>query len=242
MNDWYQNGHLPHSCDDDTAYFLKLQKERLAQKSLRVVNDIYPVKGKSYGTATVSEKSVWYTIDMVYEEISRKLAFVYECETLYEREIWQTMYGIVVHSPNEHEVEKMMLTCPNCGAVSPVSQLTQGCHSCGTQFHIKELFPRITNTFFVKNTSIDNTQKMMHLIFGISMGTILLLFVPMSFISNGQNLPLALLTGYMIALPYGGIIGLVLTAIILIVSLFHQDGKRIPLIAAWMSRNKIKKE
>lgn len=73
LNAWYEEGEEPESCDGDTRYYLKLQKERLEDKGLQMQNVVLPVKGKSFGTAKFSTKSAWYTTDMLYEEISREL-------------------------------------------------------------------------------------------------------------------------------------------------------------------------
>ena len=35
LNLWYEKGIAPQDCDGDTAYFLKLQKERLDKKGLK---------------------------------------------------------------------------------------------------------------------------------------------------------------------------------------------------------------
>lgn len=126
LNAWYEEGEEPESCDGDTHYYLKLQKERLEDKGLQMQNEVLPVKGKSFGTAKFSTKSAWYTTDMLYEEISRELRVLKGTETLYQRQVEQVMYEIVVHTPNEKETDHLMITCPNCGAVSPVAQLMEG--------------------------------------------------------------------------------------------------------------------
>ncbi len=66
----------PQDCDGETAYFLKLQKERLDKKGLKLHESVVPSKGTSYGTGKVSRKSLWYTTDMMYENVSRKLSFL----------------------------------------------------------------------------------------------------------------------------------------------------------------------
>lgn len=57
LNHWYEKEEEPVSCDGDTLYYLKLQKERLDEKRIHMRNRVYPARGKSFGTATVSRKS-----------------------------------------------------------------------------------------------------------------------------------------------------------------------------------------
>ena len=226
LNNWQQGGQVPNCCDGDTAYYLKLQRERLRKKGIQMQDSIMPVKGTGFGTATLSRKSAWYTTDMVYEEINRELRFLNGSETLYQREVEQVMYEIVVHSPNEKETEHLMITCPNCGAVSPVSQLMEGCCYCGTQFRMKDLFPRVVNTYFIKTTSIGKHTSHRRKIMGISMGVFLLLFLPGAVISSEGVLPLALFTSYLAAIICGGVGGFTVTSIWMIASLFQRDGMK----------------
>lgn len=109
-----------------------------------------PVKGTGFGTATLSRKSAWYTTDMTYENIHRKMAFVGARGTLYEREVDQVMYEIIAHTPNDAQTEKITVTCPNCGSLSAVSELEEGCRYCDTRFKITDLFPRVVNLYFLK--------------------------------------------------------------------------------------------
>ena len=63
LNAWYEEGEEPESCDGDTHYYLKLQKERLEDKGLQMQNEVLPVKGKSIRTAQFSTKTEWYKAD-----------------------------------------------------------------------------------------------------------------------------------------------------------------------------------
>ena len=241
LNAWYEEGEEPESCDGDTHYYLKLQKERLEDKGLQMQNEVLPVKGKSFGTAKFSTKSAWYTTDMLYEEISRELRVLKGTETLYQRQVEQVMYEIVVHTPNEKETDHLMITCPNCGAVSPVAQLMEGCRYCGTRFRMKDLFPRVVNTYFIRTTSIMKHTTNQRRIMGILMLVMLLVSMPGAMISGEGVIPIALFTAYLTALICGGVGGFVITSIMMIGSLFQRDGmKHLPLFWTLRSKSRIK--
>ena len=241
LNAWYEEGEEPVSCDGDTHYYLKLQRERLEDKGLRMQNVVRPVKGKSFGTAAFSRKSAWYTTDMLYEEISRELRFLKGAQTLYQRQVEQVMYEIVVHTPNEKETDHLMITCPNCGAVSPVAQLVEGCRYCGTRFHMRDLFPRVVNTYFIRTTSIMKHTTNQRRIMGILMLVMLLVSMPGAMISSEGVIPIALFTAYLTALICGGVGGFMITSFMMIGSLFQRDGmKHLPLFRTLRSRSRIK--
>lgn len=242
LNHWYEKEEEPVSCDGDTLYYLKLQKERLDEKRIHMRNRVYPARGKSFGTATVSRKSAWYTTDMSYENISRELQFIRGTEVLYQRNVEQVMYEIIAHSPNEREMAHLMVTCPNCGCVSSVEQLGSGCPYCKTQFRVKDLFPRVINTYFIRSDSISKNITQQRIVIGASMGIVLLICIPGSLISSNGNLPATLFTAYLAALIGGGIFGWMASAVLMLTSLFQRDGmKHLPLIPFLSSKSKIKR-
>ena len=232
LNGWHEGGSIPESCDGDTAYFLKLQRARLERKGLKMRHRVTPVKGDSFGTGSVRRKSPWYTVNMDYENISRRIAFENAQGVIYDRTAEEVMYEMIVHSPNESELAHMDMTCPNCGAVSPVALLTEGCRYCGTRFRITDLFPRVTNLFFLRSNSIHKNKTITRNTFLIIMSTLFLITFLITFSSKEHSLPYVLLNSYVVALLPGGFGGLIVADLILLLSLFQTDGrKHIPLKA-----------
>lgn len=152
LNHWYDSGLPPKSCDGDTSYALRLQRERLGRKGIRMIHYTTPAK-ETPGTTYFSRNTAWYTVDLMNEHITRRLRFENSSGIIYDRDSDDTMYESVVHTPNEAELHHMTMTCPNCGAVNPISALTQGCPYCNTVFQVKDLFPRITNTYFIRDNN-----------------------------------------------------------------------------------------
>lgn len=242
LNAWYETDETPACCDGDTLYFLKLQKERLKRKGLKMTNQVLPVKGASFGTATLSRKSLWYTSDMVYENISRKIRFDNMQETLYERNLEQVMYQIIVHTPNDTQLTNITMTCPHCGAVSPAAALEEGCNYCGTKFRITDLFPRVVNLFFMKTNSTSTNSNIMRksvsfcilVVFVITFVTILLR--PDGF------LPARLAGCFAVSGLCGGFLGVMLGNLGLLATLFDRDGmKHVSAFKLYGSKKKIKK-
>ena len=131
---------------------------------------------------------------------------------------------------------------PNCGCVSSVEQLGSGCPYCKTQFRVKDLFPRVINTYFIRSDSISKNITQQRIVIGASMGIVLLICIPGSLISSNGNLPAALFTAYLAALIGGGIFGWMASAVLMLTSLFQRDGmKHLPLIPFLSSKSKIKR-
>ena len=241
LNLWYEKGITPQDCDGDTAYFLKLQKERLDKKGLKLHESVVPSKGTSYGTGKVSRKSLWYTTDMMYENVSRKLSFENENGPVYERDTEMAMYEIVAHSPNEAQTQFIRVTCPNCGAVNSVSKLGEGCPYCGTVFQIKDLFPRVINLFFIRSNSSAKNGQIFRQSMTFSMSGVFLVMLIANIVRGGQPLPLILLASSFAAVLVGGFLGFIVADIRLVATLFDHDGmKHLPILKWGSSKRKIK--
>lgn len=240
LNAWHENDIVPTCCDGDTLYFLKLQKERLKKKGLKMTNQIVPVKGSGFGTATLSRQSLWYTTDMTYENIHRRIRFENMQEVVYEREVEQVMYEIIVHTPNDAQLANISTTCPNCGAVSSVTVLEEGCKYCGTHFKIRDLFPRVVNLYFLKNKSTAATSGIVQRTIFFSMLAVFIVMLLISIFDGMDSLPAVLATCFFAAGFGGGVLGLILADILVIFSAADQDGmKHVPFFKWTGSKRKI---
>lgn len=240
LNHWYDGGELPKYCDGDMAYFLKLQQKRLNSRHLTMINHTIPAKGCDMGTVTTPLRSLWYTTDMTFEQVTHHLSFQREENLLYEHTADEVMYTNIIHTPNEKEYNHMMITCPDCGAVSSVTELTNGCRYCGTQFQIKDLFPRVTNLFFVRQNSISKNDKLTHQCFFFCMASFFILTTIFAVLHNDTYLPLMLLYIYFSTFLMGGFSGLIVADTALICTSLKRDGrKRIPMFRAIFSKKKI---
>ena len=107
---------------------------------------------------------------------------------------------------------------PEAGGVVhllPVAQLMEGCRYCGTRFRMKDLFPRVVNTYFIRTTSIMKHTTNQRRIMGILMLVMLLVSMPGAMISGEGVIPIALFTAYLTALICGGVGGFVITSIMM---------------------------
>ena len=101
----------------------------MARKGIRMIQHTSPVKRETMGTTRVPRKTSWYTVDLMYEGVDRHLQFQNSTGIIYERVTEDTMYETVVHTPNEQELTRMSMTCPNCGAKALTHTV---CTACGT--------------------------------------------------------------------------------------------------------------
>lgn len=235
-NAWYRENVVPTCCDGDTLYFMKLQKERLKEKGFTMSNQVIPVKGSDFGTAKITRKSLWYTTDMVYEIINRKIRFDNRKGTVYEREVEQVMYTIIVHTPNDEQLSNITTTCPNCGAVSPVAALEEGCQYCNTKFRITDLFPRVVNLFFLRFRSAATESGMLTRTVLFFMFIVFVVDMILIIISKDGFLPGKLAACFFATFFCGAFLGVIIASLRALFSLlFDRDGMKPVSLFKWSS-------
>lgn len=231
MNQMDKTGAYPSSCDSDMQYHLKLQRKRLEAMNLRMHSQIFPSKDEGASTISSTVRSPWYSSDINREQIIRKLSFEDTSgRNIYHRNVGYTMSQMVIHSPDDNRCQELRVACPNCGAVAKVGQLEQGCEFCNTRFSIRDLFPYVTNTYFVRsNTSTKNS-----VVFTVS----LLLSIVAVFVATllygkthwGYSFAKSLFYAYLVGAMGGGFFGLIFADIVLVISASNRDGMRhIPM-------------
>ena len=70
----------------------------------------------------------------------------------YKKKEPQAIYETVVDVRSGEDVSDDTYCCPNCGSVSTIRELQEGCSHCGTAFKMSELYPKVTNYFFTYDT------------------------------------------------------------------------------------------
>ena len=179
---------------------------------------------------------------MTYEFIQRNMSFVGARGTLYEREVDQVMYELIAHTPNDAQTENITVTCPNCGSLSPVSELEVGCRYCDTRFKITDLFPRVVNLYFLKSYSIANTKLILQNTMVATMLGILLVFVLVGIVKTQTpgEIPGYLASTFFASLILGGFLGYILGGFRMIAVQFDRDGqKRISAFKWARTKSKI---
>ena len=241
MNKMDETGEIPQSCDSDMRYHLALQKKRLDFMNLRMHSLISPAKDE--GAATISQKmrSPWYSSDINREQIVRRLSFENSTgKKIYSHNMGYIMSQTVIHSPDDNRCQTLSTVCPNCGAVSRVAALEQGCEYCGTKFTIRDLFPYVTNTYFVKSNTRTKNSALFTASMLISIAVVFAGLVLYGMANGQTGIVSNLFASYTGALIAGGFLGLIAGDVILAVSGLNRDGMRhIPVFKYFGAKNKV---
>lgn len=156
--EWSRSGKTPDTGNQDIRYGLNLQKARLEkfgasaeyQLNLRGewLDDLYD--------AVFSDAK--YTNRLVsgnYQKIVNYFIKGKKRLSISENEM---MYAIITRLSRAETQGTEPYCCPNCGAISKISELIEGCSYCGTRFLMSDLFPKITNYYFFMDPAMNNIE------------------------------------------------------------------------------------
>ncbi len=204
---------VPSSGDQDLQYATELWQERLERKGLDLDYDFM-----NRGAFTKDDPRMhWKGSDDRYINSMN----VRSCELtrtvqrggrrIYKKAERKLFYQFSTDVKEGAAVGEHLYTCPNCSAVATIAALQQGCEYCGTCFEMDDLFPKVTNYFFVPDTSgteEENKRDMLGRMFPC--GVVIFLITLMTGLSSGDNIFLVLFAAILGGVFGGAILGWVL--------------------------------
>ncbi|MDO4333953.1 MAG: hypothetical protein Q4C58_14895 [Eubacteriales bacterium] len=216
----------------DLNYCLELQQKRLQDKKLVMKYEFVP---RGHFADKSGPGKSWrddhYLSRMEYRTCRLNRTFYREGRKVYEKARNFIFYQIVTFIHNRDAVAADLYTCPACGAISRIADLQQGCPYCGTFFEMNDLFPKVTNFFFVRDSGGTEKElkseigKWIRPCIGLSaVGYILY------FLLEGGGILQALISGTLGGIVFGAIIGYLLWVVRTLGSLFKEAGKSLPML------------
>ncbi|MGN0617192.1 hypothetical protein [Ruminococcus flavefaciens] len=144
------NGKSIPFADNDITYILKLQHDRLSKKGLEISYDIYSRDdNKNKFIAGSSWKDAHYESTVCFNQSGIKRKVKQNGMIKYKDDRKSVLYETITDVVNGIHPDNDTYCCPNCGAVSTVSGLQNGCSYCGTRFQMDDLFPKVTSYYFI---------------------------------------------------------------------------------------------
>ena len=138
------------SADRELRYCLEKQRDRMNKRNLTCVDEMIHRGSFPNGLNRVrSWKDEHYDTSWTVDYINHKKTFKREGMRTYKFRQKQSIYETVVDVRNGVDVSEDTYCCPNCGWISKIRELEEGCSHCNTSFKMSELYPKISNYYFV---------------------------------------------------------------------------------------------
>lgn len=233
--EYTQTGNIPSQGDQNVRYALELQKQRLKNKSLLMKYEFTPRGHFADSSGPGREwKDDHYTSRMEYRT-SRLTRKIYRGQKkIYDKGENCIFYQIITDAYNWNVIGEDIHACPNCGAASQIKVLENGCPYCGTFFKMSDLFPKTTNFYFIKD--VGGTEKEVYgtlkKVMILCMLVIFLInLLRMFFVDGISELFIFEIIGSIIgSVIGGGALGYFLYSISLLIAVFREAGKSIPML------------
>ncbi|MBR3342260.1 MAG: hypothetical protein IKG30_11650 [Clostridiales bacterium] len=150
----FEPGAKVMSADRELRYCLELQRNRIAKRNLKYKEEMVHKGPFPDGLKNVrSWRDVHYETSWTVDYIDHNITIQRDGLKTYKHGERQAIYETVVDVRDGEDVSGDDYCCPNCGAVSTISELQEGCRHCGTSFKMSELYPKVANYFFVYDVS-----------------------------------------------------------------------------------------
>ena len=233
--EYTQTGNIPSQGDQNVRYALELQKQRLKDKALLMKYEFTP-RGHFADTSGPGRewKDDHYISRMEYRttRLTRK---IYRAQKkIYEKGENCIFYQIITDAYNWNVIGDDTHACPNCGAPSPIKVLENGCPYCGTFFKMSDLFPKTTNFYFIRD--VGGTEKEVYgslkkVMFSCMLIIFLINLLRIIFVDGINELFIFEMIGNIIgSVIIGGALGYFLYSISLLITVFREAGKSIPML------------
>ena len=142
------------SADRELRYCLEMQRDRIAKRSLSFTDEMTPGANFKEGLNQIrSWTDGQYETSWSVGFIDHKKTFSRSNMKTYKHREPQAIFETVVDVRAGEDVSSDTYCCPNCGSVSTIKELQEGCSHCGTAFKMSELYPKVSNYFFTHDPS-----------------------------------------------------------------------------------------
>lgn len=157
--EWAQTGKPPAAGNQDIGYGLKLQRERMERLGIRMEYRFIR-RGEHLDTmygAVCSDGR--YTNKTVCSSYRKEVDWYRDNQKCLSLVDYDSLYVFITQlDAAEGPKADDSYCCPNCGAINRVSELLNGCSYCQTRFLISDLFPKVTNFYFLKSHGINDRE------------------------------------------------------------------------------------
>ena len=233
LNEW-ENGKEPTSADNDLRYSLNLQAKRLEENDLIKKVDI-SIEDGPIDLSKVESFIKVNDLHMISGKSKESYLNKVNSKVIGKKKEYINFYETILQAPKGQEaIADMDYSCLSCGSVSKVSELIKGCPYCSTKFIMDELYPKVHNAYTIKDMPHGDNLKKEILITMIPTGIVFAILTAIKRYPELVNNEISLI-GYIFGIIFGGvllgvILGYFLFAIRMLLSLFYNAAKSMPLL------------
>lgn len=235
--------------DRDVQYGIKLQNERLKKAGVTLNYNLTPRGHMENG---FNLGSLWkdghYDNKLEARSCKKEEKYIRDGKVIFKKKSNAKLFQTVTDTNSPEAIADDEYICPDCGAVSKVGQLVEGCKSCGNKFKMSELYPKVSNYYFYPDVS-STGKEMAKIAIPSILISIAVSYLPMLLLGSGSLLLSLVFTktnpyqamesvstglglilgGGVFAVINGVVIGWIITSVIYLTRFGKFAAQRIPM-------------
>lgn len=239
LHEWSKNGKEPSCASRDLRFFLDLQEKRLKSADVVREEEFVHVKDEIRGCSERKENG--YSSKILYREAMQNITYQKNGKQIRKIRRPVTLYVTFVDQEGH---EDRQYVCPSCGHTLSALTARDGCPYCGAYFETDDVYPCVSSYYTVPGIVeraglMDRMNKEMR-IAGCVCGVLLALT---SFIVwNDMEMIFRILASLFMGAFYGVVFAFIwymFRSFILMLKVFREAGRAMPLLKTLRSRNKM---
>lgn len=140
--------------DNDINYYLQLQHKRIADKGLTIDYELRNrYKEEKMNLYCNNRKDNYYNNFVYSDQLSIVRKFKLNGKKVFSDKRKNLVYMNVSDVISGEHPDNETYSCPNCGSVSTIFELQNGCPYCSAQYKMDDLFPKITSYYSIPDQS-----------------------------------------------------------------------------------------
>lgn len=230
--------------DQDIRYALKLQKDRLQKKGISMQYSFTP-RGHfaNEDLALKSWKDAHYTSQMKCRTCEMERTVLKNGKQEYCKQKNMTFYQTITDVNAPQLAETDTYNCPSCGALSTLVKLQTGCPYCGTCFKMSDIFPVVSNYYFLEDAGMtDKESKAYFAKFMVPTGILFFFFMLFKFIffdGMPDGSPISFIITLLVSSVFAGVVmGWLIGSFAMFGKVIWEAGKSMPLLPSLGSGNR----
>lgn len=252
LSDCTKGSTLPNSATQDVKYGIELQKERHKKMGIQMHYQFTPEGDFAEKCPVIKSWSDdKYINRMEFRSCMFTKTFYLNNEKCLKRKQDSTFYQTLTYAKEPQLVENEPCNCPNCGAVSLIRELQNGCAHCNAYFNIDDVFPKTTNYYILETPggsrkNLTNSLKRTICTFIIILAIALTFYYYKHNDSSAGNLIGSMIYGVIGGAIGGAIMGYMFFSFCLLGKIFFKAFQSLPMLFHWFGStyrftNKMKK-
>ncbi len=164
LSQWPDTGTEPQSGNQDIRYYLDLEEHRLKERGLSMKLDFKAYDYVASGSKVVKAVPILNVFEFArygqstdYQTVEKRVEYFRNGKSVYRNKKDLTAYLTIIEPKKGNEnIGEETYSCPNCGAITKIHILEEeGCPYCRTKYLITDLFPKVTNYYFLDNAKVS---------------------------------------------------------------------------------------